>query len=88
MKRLDLIIDALERSEHIIDDAETPISKALAAARELREMEPKLIGWRTDDFLMETNNIEKAQNWSAHHEIIPIFEGDPNTKLYALGDEK
>lgn len=40
MKRLDLIIDALERSEHIIDDAETPISKALAAARSLRAMEP------------------------------------------------
>lgn len=55
---------------------------------ELSKPDPKLIGWRTDDYLMETNDRAKAQNWSVHHAIIPIFEGDPNTKLYALGDEK
>jgi hypothetical protein len=41
----------------------------------------KLIGWRTEDFLRETTNIKVAQNWEVHYEVLPVFEGDPNTKL-------
>lgn len=44
---------------------------------------PKLIGWRTSDYLMETSDKDKADNWSVHHEMLPIFEGDPYTKLVA-----
>ena len=43
--------------------------------------EPKLIGWRTADFLNETTDIKSARNWEVHYEVLPIFEGDPNTKL-------
>ena len=42
---------------------------------------PKLIGWRTADFLNETTDIKQARSWDVHYEVLPIFEGDPNTKL-------
>jgi len=42
---------------------------------------PKLIGWRTADFLNETTDIKKARSWEVHYEVLPIFEGDSNTKL-------
>ena len=44
---------------------------------------PKLVGWRTSDYLMETSDKDKADNWAVHNEILPIFEGDPYTKLVA-----
>ena len=43
----------------------------------------KLIGWRTADYLRETDDPEMAKNWDVHYEILPIFEGDANTKLTA-----
>lgn len=43
---------------------------------------PKLIGWRTANFLWETDDIEKARNWEPYIGVLPIFEGDPYTKLY------
>ena len=58
---------------------------AIRARLEQPEQEPvakpKLIGWRTADFLNETNDIRSAKNWEVHYEVLPIFEGDPNTKL-------
>lgn len=41
----------------------------------------KLIGWRTDDYLMETKDPEIARNWQCNFRLLPIFEGDPITKL-------
>ncbi len=56
----------------------------LAARRpEPTAAKSKLIGWRTDDYLMETADKAKAENWSHHQTILPIFEGDPHTKLAA-----
>jgi hypothetical protein len=43
--------------------------------------EPKLIGWRMADYTAETADPEQAKNWSANVKVLPIFEGDPNTKL-------
>lgn len=43
--------------------------------------EPKLLGWRTDDYLMETADKERAVSWGQHFTILPIFEGDAHTKL-------
>ncbi|WP_186425063.1 hypothetical protein [Cupriavidus metallidurans] len=43
----------------------------------------RLIGWRTDNYLWETSDPEMAKNWEPHHTILPIFEGDPHTKLPA-----
>jgi len=48
----------------------------------------RLIGWRTADFLLETTDRDQALNWQAHHEILPIFEGDPNTTLKATEQPK
>ena len=45
--------------------------------------ERKLIGWRTGDYLHETADRDKALNWIGNVEVLPIFEGDPNTKLQA-----
>lgn len=44
---------------------------------------PRLVGWRTSDFLNETDDIDKARSWSSHHDVLPIFEGDPYTRLSA-----
>lgn len=45
--------------------------------------ERRLIGWRTENFLWETNDPDKARNWEPNVGVLPIFEGDPNTKLTA-----
>lgn len=42
---------------------------------------PRLIGWRTADYLMETADRAVADNWSPHYQMLPIFEGDTITKL-------
>lgn len=46
-------------------------------------MAPKLIGWRTSDYLMETADPKQAKNWQGHYSMLPIFEGDLHTKLSA-----
>ena len=71
MKRLDLIIDALEKAQdgwQSFDEYE----KALAAARELRELEPVGV-------------FEYDKENDVWEELTPNCEG---VKLYALGDEK
>lgn len=58
--------------------------KYLAATPPLQQKpltKPRLIGWRTSDYLMETSDIDKAKNWENYHEVMPIFEGDVNTQL-------
>jgi hypothetical protein len=46
-------------------------------------VQPRLIGWRMADYTAETEDAETARNWSANVPVLPIFEGDPNTKLMA-----
>jgi hypothetical protein len=55
---------------------------AIVAMKQQAEA-PKLIGWRTDNYLMETADRSVAMNWECHYRILPIFAGDPNTKLAA-----
>lgn len=43
--------------------------------------QPKLIGWRTADYLYETSDPELAKNWSCNLSVLPIFEGDAITLL-------
>jgi hypothetical protein len=45
----------------------------------------RLIGWRTSDYLNETADPAMAKNWEPHHDLLPIFEGDPHTKLASHG---
>lgn len=60
---------------------------ALAAqAEKPSEQKPvalKVIGWRTGDFLYETADRDMALNWQGNIDVLPIFEGDLNTKLAA-----
>ena len=87
---LDLALDALDnllywdngKSDYDqAREAITAIKQARSAPVQEPVAKPKLIGWRTADFLNETTNIRLAQNWEVHYEVLPIFEGDPNTKL-------
>lgn len=41
----------------------------------------KLIGWRMENYLYETDDPEQAKNWFGNVEVLPIFEGDINTSL-------
>lgn len=52
-----------------------------AQAVDLGPKNPKLIGWRMADYTAETADPAQAQNWAANVSVLPIFEGDPNTKL-------
>lgn len=45
----------------------------------------RLIGWRASDYTDETSDHELAKNWAAAIGVLPIFEGDVNTKLSAAG---
>ena len=87
-----LALETVEYIEHNYMSLPAPATKAITAVREaLAEQpaqqepvaKPKLIGWRTSDYLMETSDVDKAKNWEVHYEMLPIFEGDPHTKLAA-----
>lgn len=41
----------------------------------------RLIGWRSGDYLRETSDRSVALSWLGNVEVLPIFEGDKNTKL-------
>ena len=74
MKRLDLIIDALEMVL-ISSECDTYL-EALAAARELREMKP------VGEFVKAIHGNYPTMSWKEDY-VAKI--GD---KFYALGDEK
>lgn len=63
--------------EGIIDAAEKRIAETSGQKR--------LIGWRASDYTDETSDPELAKNWAAAIGVLPIFEGDVNTKLSAAG---
>jgi len=58
-----------------------PVVGGAAIAEQPKAESPRLIGWRTDDYLMETADKSVALNWQVHYGILPIFEGDQETKL-------
>ncbi len=65
---VDELVKALESAEKRI--AEFPGQK-------------RLIGWRMADYTDETADPALAKNWSTAVDVLPIFEGDVNTKLSA-----
>jgi len=79
MKRLDLIIDALENSRPIFEESPRNFNrhhKALAVARELRELEPVAQIRIKDGYWIDTRSAETKSLTNGLHNI------------YALGDEK
>lgn len=71
--RQELLLDALEKAAN---------GPGLVIAT------PRLIGWRTADYLMETADRAVADNWAPHYQMLPIFEGDPITKLTATPQQE
>lgn len=61
--------------------AESEFAQSEPSANAVRQ--PRLIGWRTDNYLWETSDPDMAKNWEGNVGVLPIFEGDPNTKLNA-----
>ena len=75
-------------AEAVLIDEETgrQAVKRLVVAIEAeaqKAVAPQLLGWRTEDYLMETADPAAAKNWEPHYRLLPIFEGDPYTKLAA-----
>ncbi|EOK3681983.1 hypothetical protein ACNEVU_001017 [Escherichia coli] len=58
-----------------------------AAEKRIAELggQKRLIGWRTADYTDETSDPALAKNWAVAVGVLPIFEGDVNTKLSAAG---
>ncbi|HHN6678731.1 TPA: ead/Ea22-like family protein [Escherichia coli] len=48
----------------------------------------RLIGWRMADYTDETADPVLAKNWATAVGVLPIFEGDVNTKLTAAAARK
>lgn len=55
----------------------------IAAPAVQAEQTKRLIGWRTADYTEETSDPEMAKNWAAVVGVLPVFEGDINTRLQA-----
>ena len=75
---------ALFRLGKVADEtvlAESEFAQAKPSANAVRQ--PRLIGWRTDNYLWETSDPDVAKNWEGNVGVLPIFEDDPNTTLKA-----
>ena len=86
------LLDELEAKDSTISTQQQEIRtllNALEQATEKRNSEitgqKRLIGWRASDYTDETSDPELAKNWAAAIGVLPIFEGDVNTKLSAAG---
>jgi len=78
---LKICLEYIETDAHERKYVRHAIKEALAQPEQEPVAKPKLIGWRTENFLWETADIKKAKNWEPNIGVLPIFEGDPNTKL-------
>jgi hypothetical protein len=61
-----------------------------AAEKRIAELpgQKRLIGWRMADYTDETSDPALAKNWATAVDVLPIFEGDVNTKLSAAAAGK
>lgn len=92
------LLDDLEAAEHtaavdheaacsLVEENEEVKRKLAASEKRIAETscQKRLIGWRASDYTDETSDPELAKNWAAAIGVLPIFEGDVNTKLSAAG---
>ncbi|WP_053075956.1 ead/Ea22-like family protein [Pluralibacter gergoviae] len=88
------LLDELEAAEkHIAELRDWNLGLAqesLTHQQRIAELsgQKRLIGWRASDYTDETSDPELAKNWAAAIGVLPIFEGDVNTKLSAAGISK
>ncbi|WP_414456836.1 hypothetical protein [Enterobacter kobei] len=87
-------VDIIAKQEKWIKDVEETMISATdrAEAAEMRIAElpgqKRLIGWRMADYTDETADPALAKNWATAVDVLPIFEGDVNTKLSAAAAGK
>lgn len=89
---LSALLDELEAKDSSISTQQHEIRTLLNALEQATEKrnsdipgQKRLIGWRASDYTDETSDPELAKNWAAAIGVLPIFEGDVNTKLSAAG---
>ena len=89
------LLDELEAKDSTIATQQQEIrtllnalEQASAKSRSDIPEEKRLIGWRASDYTDETSDPELAKNWAAAIGVLPIFEGDVNTKLSAAAAGK
>ncbi|EPJ7319036.1 ead/Ea22-like family protein [Enterobacter asburiae] len=82
------LLDELESKDSTIATQQQEIrtllnalEQASAKSRSDIPEQKRLIGWRASDYTDETSDPELAKNWAAAIGVLPIFEGDVNTKL-------
>ncbi|EPW4200291.1 ead/Ea22-like family protein [Enterobacter hormaechei] len=82
------LLDELEAKDSSISTQQHEIRTLLNALEQATEKrnsdipgQKRLIGWRASDYTDETSDPELAKNWAAAIGVLPIFEGDVNTKL-------
>lgn len=86
------LLDELEAKDATIATQQQEIRTLLNALEQATDKrnyditgQERLIGWRASDYSDETSDPELAKNWAAAIGVLPIFEGDVNTKLTAAG---
>ncbi|TFS17382.1 hypothetical protein ELT39_15800 [Escherichia coli] len=86
------LLASLEAKDSSISTQQHEIRTLLNALEQATEKrnsdipgQKRLIGWRASDYTDETSDPELAKNWAAAIGVLPIFEGDVNTKLSAAG---
>ncbi|MEP9101376.1 ead/Ea22-like family protein (plasmid) [Enterobacter hormaechei] len=89
------LTDELEAKDSTIATQQQEIRMLLNALGQLSEKrnsdhpdQKRIIGWRASDYTDETSDPELAKNWAAAIGVLPIFEGDVNTKLSAAASGK
>jgi hypothetical protein len=91
----------LEAADALNKHLELAVRKAEVCSEKLREKaeiaekriaelpgQKRLIGWRMADYTDETADPKLAKNWATAVDVLPIFEGDVNTKLSAASSPK
>ncbi|MCW1434388.1 ead/Ea22-like family protein [Citrobacter freundii] len=86
------LLDELEAKDATIATQQQEIRTLLNAMEQATDKrnyditgQKRLIGWRASDYTDETSDPELAKNWAAAIGVLPIFEGDVNTKLSSDG---
>lgn len=89
---LEALLDELEAKDATIATQQQEIRTLLNALEQATDKQnyditgqKRLIGWRASDYSDETSDPELAKNWAAAIGVLPIFEGDVNTRLSAAG---
>ncbi|VAE40911.1 Uncharacterised protein [Enterobacter hormaechei] len=89
------LLDELEAKDSTIATQQQDIRTLLNALGQSSEKrnsdlpdQKRIIGWRASDYTDETSDPELAKNWAAAIGVLPIFEGDVNTKLSAAAAGK